>query len=475
MLTKLLAVFLLSAPASQAAEISNNPNDEMHCYLSVDGPIVSGDAEKIRIAMEEFPSDHPEDANLFYPNSMNSWKKICFDSPGGSFSEGVEIAQYLLAEHIGSAVPRDAECISACAVAFMGGTNDTKGDGGIFPFRQLHPFGKLGFHAPFIEVPERDYSGEIVQQAFEGALANIGLLLSRGDDMKFPRSLVLQMLKTPGDKMYYIETVGEASRWGIGVAPVIPRASLEPESVINACYNQEAFLQDRQFEIFTKVDDVAIKMEGATSIGTLPFGFRGELAMPCRIIQPPVTQYDQYGPLTHRGIHDITEYEGVYPFQFYDPLTPISSLGDSSGEPPLRVGGFNRGAEAEAVCMVFSNDQIIDSEPCRWEMLNTRNANLTTEQIWRFHWPSGSQTVVDRNTARGATADTLNGGSARRVEIWDLPSSYREAIKGAARTLILPQDSWLSEDCWHVSSTNRLFCVGSSSDAVALSLKGFVE
>ena len=473
--SSLFAAFLLASSAAQAAEVSKTPNEEMRCYLSVEGPIAAGDAEKIRTAMAEFPSDHPEDTGLFYPNSMNSWRKVCFDSPGGSFSEGVEIAQYLLAEQIGSAVPRDAECISACAVAFMGGTNDTKGDGGSVPFRQLHPLGKLGFHAPFIEVPERDYSGAIVQQAFEGALANIGFLLSRGDEMKFPRSLVLRMLQTPSDKMHYVETVGEASRWGIGIAPVVPRTNLEQASVVNACYNQEAYLQDNLMEIYAKADDVVMKSEDGTAIGTLPFGFRGELSMPCRIVQPPISEYDRYSALTHRAIHDITEYEGVYPFQFYDPLTPVSSLADRSGEPPQRVQSFEQRNEAEAVCLVFDKGQVMDSEPCRWEMKKVRTADLTVEETWHFHWPSGSETIVARNAANGAKTDTLNGGTARRIEAWDLPANNRKAIEEAAQILGLAEDRWLSETCWHVTSTNRLFCVGSSGDTLALSAKGFVQ
>lgn len=447
----------------------------MQCYLSVRGPIEAGDVEKIREAMADFTSIHTEDAGLFYPNSMNSWRKVCFDSIGGSFDEGVRIAQYLLSESIGSAVPRNAQCLSACAVAFMGGTNDTKEDGGKISFRQLHPLGKLGFHAPFIDIPKRNYSNNVVQGAFEGALKNIGFLLERGDEMKFPRSLVLRMLSTPSDDMHFVATVGEASRWGIAIAPVVPRETLEPASVVNACYNQEAYIQDIPLPIFADASNVVMEKDGSTEIGRLPYGFRGERAAPCEIRQPAVSDYARYGPLTHRAIHDITEYSGVYPYQMYDPLTPIEALSSAEGESAARIPQFVRRSEADAVCLVIGDGRLMDSEQCRWETVKTRNANMSVEEVWKFHWPSGSQTVVLRGTSSKGQGDALNGAPARRIETWDLSEGIRKAIESAAGSLEVPENSWLSESCWFNSSTERLFCVGSYGNAETTSAKGFFQ
>ncbi|WP_170764594.1 hypothetical protein [Ruegeria lacuscaerulensis] len=451
--------------SAHAAEVTKTPNDEMRCYISVEGPIEAGDADKIRDAMASFSTDHPEEANLFYPNSMNSWKKVCFDSTGGSFSEGVKIAQYLLGKRIGSAVPKDAQCLSACAVAFMGGTNDTKGDAGLLPFRQLHPLGNLGFHAPFIEVPEREYSAQTVQQAFEGALANIGFLLERGDQMNIQRSLVLRMLNTPSDDMLYVNTVGEASRWGIAIAPVAPRDELDAVSTINACYNHEFFLQDTLLPIFANTEDVAIEKEGSRMTGKLPFGFRGERAMPCDIIQPADSEYNRYGPLTHRAIHSITDNEGVYPYQMYDPQTPITALYNPDGKPPARIAKIEKTTDAEAVCLVFADGRFSDREPCRWEIVKTRHADLTVDNVWRFHWPSGSQTVVEKGKAGTRQADILNGSSAQKIDSWNLPDGTSTAINDAAQILTTPEERWLNEDCWLNNATGSIFCFGSFSVA----------
>ncbi len=281
-------VIINAFSSANAAEISPETPDEMQCYITLQGPIEPGDVDLIRSALMNFLTDHPEDSTLFYPNSMNSWRKVCFDSPGGSFEEGVEIAQYLHEERIGSAVASGAQCLSACAVAFMGGTNDTRGDGGTIPFRQLHPLGKLGFHSPFIEVPVRNYTSQIVQLAFEGALSNIALLLERADEMHIQRSLVIEMLATPSNEFSYIETVGDASRWGIAIAPVPARDTLEPASVVNACYNQEAFILDKPQNIFFDASDVIMQTESTRMLGMLSDGFRGELSAPCQITQGQV-------------------------------------------------------------------------------------------------------------------------------------------------------------------------------------------
>ena len=468
-----LASFL--ATGVRTAEVEKTPDDEMHCYLSVNGQIEEGDVEKIRAAMADFDADHPDEQRLTYPNSMNSWRKVCFDSSGGSFSEGVEIAQYLLSEQVGSAVPRDAECVSACAVAFMGGTHDSKTDAGDLIWRQLHPLGSLGFHASFIEVPDRNYSNRVVQMAFEGALSNIGLLLDRGDDMHFPRSLLLRMLNTASGDMHYVETVGEASRWGIAIAPVAPRNALEPESVVNACYNQEAFFQDRPMRVFADGGDVEMRHETAASFGLLPFGFRSELASACEISQIAASEHYRYGPLTHRASHYVTENAGVYPYQMYDPLTPIAALADTDGKPPVRIQEFNVRRQADAVCLVFADNELTDSEACRWEGILTRRSDMSVEEVWQFHWPSGSRTLVVPGDAQAGEIDTINGSPARKIASWAIPESLSAAIHETAEVLTFGEDAWLSENCWKNKETERVFCVGSFEEMKILHSEGSIQ
>jgi hypothetical protein len=57
----LLSFSLLPFSAVHAAEVTKTPNAEMKCYLSIRGPIETGDMNKIHEAMAAFYSDHPED------------------------------------------------------------------------------------------------------------------------------------------------------------------------------------------------------------------------------------------------------------------------------------------------------------------------------------------------------------------------------------------------------------------------------
>lgn len=468
-------LFAIAGSGAEAAEITRSPNEEMRCYLSVTGPIEQGDAGRIRQAMAAFRTDHPEEARLEYPATMNSWRKVCFDSPGGSFSEGVKIAQLLLSESIGSAVPRDAQCVSACAVAFMGGSGVTNTDGGSIIWRQLHPLGRLGFHTPYLEVPDRDYSAQVVQQAFEGALANIGQLLDRGEAMNFPRSLVLRMLNTSRQEMHLVETVGEASRWGIAIAPVPPREALEPASVINACYNQEAFALDAPQVIFAEGEDVVLQRDGGAWRGSLGAGFRGELASGCEVFQPEPSDYARYGPLTHRATQFITEREGIYPYQMYDPLTPITALLSADGAPPARIPSFEVRASAEAACLVLEGDRVTDSEPCGFEVVKTRHADMSVETLWQFQWPSGSRTILARGDAQSGTPDQLNGVASRRVETWSMSDAVLAALDEGAEGLTPPEDGWLNKSCWQSGATGRLFCMASYAEMHDLTFRGAVE
>jgi len=63
-------------------------------------------------------------------SSIDSYtRKVCFNSRGGSFPEGLKIAQILGENAIGTAIAAEHSCESACAIAFMGGSWSRHFDG----------------------------------------------------------------------------------------------------------------------------------------------------------------------------------------------------------------------------------------------------------------------------------------------------------------------------------------------------------
>ena len=112
---RLLAFAFATLPTSlPAAEFSRANGGDLRCSLSLSGPIEPGDADDLKTFLAQ--------------NGIQEWDlyrkdRICLDSPGGSFSEGVKLAKLFNLRGIGTGVEAGKRCESACALAFMGGTS----------------------------------------------------------------------------------------------------------------------------------------------------------------------------------------------------------------------------------------------------------------------------------------------------------------------------------------------------------------
>jgi hypothetical protein len=100
------------------------------CDVVVDGEILKGDFE------------------VFVTRYNNSkFERVCLNSPGGSYFDGIKIARFINDTRISTRVRADGECYSACAIIFMAGITEV----GDFEYRDrtLEPGGTIGFHAPY--------------------------------------------------------------------------------------------------------------------------------------------------------------------------------------------------------------------------------------------------------------------------------------------------------------------------------------
>lgn len=137
------------------------------CDIKVSGPI----SKLARIEIATFIKNAPS-------NSV-----ICFESNGGSLSEGVEILKALRAtpKSFQTKVQRGTACLSACAIAFMGGKRETQ-TGLFHPWRILEEGGQLGFHMPYF----------LLEQAIDAKAAErlFAILVSVYDDIANLEDLV---------------------------------------------------------------------------------------------------------------------------------------------------------------------------------------------------------------------------------------------------------------------------------------------
>lgn len=246
-----LLALILFVSASSAAEISViqlDRFDEQHngsidvdigighnlrqdgpilCNLLLEGAIERGDIDRLK-ALIGAPRDKANDKP----------PRLCLHSPGGSYSEGLAIANYLMERSIGTAVPAGGECYSACAVIFMGGTYPWKGELN----RYLHVQAVLGFHAPYI--PDSNDKNRImvdegeVRNAFsEGIKAmSVFMQLGVGNQVKriVPELMQEMMAQGPND-FFFVDTVGKAVRYRIHLYGIDQPSAVDAQGICNAC------------------------------------------------------------------------------------------------------------------------------------------------------------------------------------------------------------------------------------------------
>jgi hypothetical protein len=376
-----LVLSLIWSGATKAATIEKIMMPEMGCDILVSGTIASGDAATLRSALSA--SDQEIGEEMDYPiltAPMIGMRppgraRVCFNSNGGSFVEGLEIAKLLIEYRKGSAVGANMICESACALAFMGGSTSVSGiESSDDTDRVLHPRGLLGFHAPSLVVPNGQYDETTVSQAYNVALAALRALSETknivfrgyvpGTDQatyfrfSFPESLLLEMLGTPPDQMRYVRTVGEASRWDIRVGPIRFPALTSPYArFAAACDNLVSYFGEaREFAFETppfleaqRGRLVAFEVQAAGDLssygGSEPSPWRGargenglrliadigEYSYECdvEIFAYEQAAFDSFIPV---GGVIFDSRRLFYPFQLFDPATEIAKLEPQLGQ-----------------------------------------------------------------------------------------------------------------------------------------------
>ena len=250
-MSTVVALMIMVAPLQSA---SITVERSVNCLVRLKGSIAPGDTEALRQIPVAFK------ALLRKGEGREGGEhSICLDSPGGSWREALKMAKFIMKQSIGTRVMGGAGCYSACALIFMAGRNTgLEVDGS---YRYLHVRGKLGFHAPYLSIPDSlsssssGFSSRDVEEAFASAskmISDLMVLFSEktpfsGEPLIKP-SLISQMSKTPRDKFVLIDTVGKALRWNISIYGHNLKISPSKTANINACHNFDAIKQGRPFE-----------------------------------------------------------------------------------------------------------------------------------------------------------------------------------------------------------------------------------
>ena len=112
-------------------------------------------------------------------------------SPGGNLYEGMRLGLYFHLNKIKTVVEGGQDCASACALAFLGGTDNAG-----LPWRSSSTNSRLGFHA-FRGIAEKAASTDNVQSI-------VADMLRYGKTVNAPIDLLIQGFATPSDDIFWV-------------------------------------------------------------------------------------------------------------------------------------------------------------------------------------------------------------------------------------------------------------------------------
>lgn len=245
---------LASSPARAADAtfkgiVENFGTSEAHFRL--EGPITDSDVDAIKAALATAGINHEQDV----------WRRIVveLDSPGGSYQAGLDLALLFRRMGLATNVASGDRCFSACALAFLGGTDLPKDpapptdDGPIPnqpPDRRLEPGAALGFHAPYLDIGESSYTAQNVSDAYTAAVLAIARFIAIADHLFISTAELPTLLKPTRDDLYMVDNVDAVRFLGIDYIDPSQRIIDDPKKytqsmIVNACINRYYHLQRR--------------------------------------------------------------------------------------------------------------------------------------------------------------------------------------------------------------------------------------
>lgn len=207
----MLAALVPSLQGAHALEFSRHENDSGSLLaVLATGRVEAGDADRFRAYLAQRPA--------------RKRTAVYLNSPGGNLHEGMALGRAFHDLGVRTVIEgQGAACLSACALAFLGGRD---GDG--TAWRTKSSSSGLGFHAFRSTFPaDRSYGGDdmaaLEQQTQRTVLDVADYLRAIGTDLDFLRI----MFRASADEMNFVSN-DEALRIGIKVWDEKSRRFLVP-------------------------------------------------------------------------------------------------------------------------------------------------------------------------------------------------------------------------------------------------------
>ena len=156
-----------------AAEINVHVGPETGInYLILTGPVEVGDSAKLKEMLVKYPET----------------TAVAFHSPGGVAYEGFAMAQVMSDNLLNSLVPTGSICLSACAIAFIGGAEYTID-------------GALGFHSSYLPDPGSLPSSVAFKEGQAVGVQDTFFFLANGFSVQLPQ--LISLYTSPEDFLVF--------------------------------------------------------------------------------------------------------------------------------------------------------------------------------------------------------------------------------------------------------------------------------
>ena len=202
--------------------------------LRLTGMIESGDAERLRELLDKLRELAPQRSGM-------PLATIELSSVGGDLSEGVRIGELLKNYRVVAVVRKQDLCLSACALALLGGTAVRAA--AAYPHDcNVEVGGKVAFHNFFLdrsELREQTHDDPVASrlQGFADARGGAAMLIRYAADLGLPPTFVANLMARPVEEYQYLETIGEFLE--LNLCPIgLERPSLPmSHQAANVCNN----------------------------------------------------------------------------------------------------------------------------------------------------------------------------------------------------------------------------------------------
>ncbi|MER9095516.1 hypothetical protein NKI34_31725 [Mesorhizobium sp. M0700] len=193
-------------------------------------------------------------------NDGEVWPSIIveLDSSGGSYQSGLDLALLFRRLGLATVVKSGDRCFSACALAFLGGTQRATDptpaaeDGPIpnqLPDRSIERDALLGFHAPYLSLNGSSYTADNVSEAYTAAVLGISRFIAIADHLYVSTAELPKLLKPTRDDLFMADNVDAVRFLGIDYTDytlqIRDLQSITPSMILNACVNRYYHLRGR--------------------------------------------------------------------------------------------------------------------------------------------------------------------------------------------------------------------------------------